>query len=225
MLPVAFVLLALAEVLAIAFVIGRVLPRPGRISLTVALGAITWGATWIAVAATGILARTDLRPPPFALVLLLTVGAAIGLWRSAAGRALGRAPVGTLIGLQAFRLPLELVMAAAADQGVMPVQMSLRGQNFDVVTGALAVVLWGWSRVRPLPTAAAWIFQVVGVVLLVNIVGIAVASTPMIAAFGTDPAVLNTFVMQPPYVVLPTVLVAAAITLHLCLATRLATRE
>ena len=112
-------------------------------------------------------------------------------------------------------------MAHAASQGVMPVQMSLHGRNFDVVTGLLALGMGAWSLVRPLSRAAAWVFQLVGVTLLVNILTIAVASTPMFHAFGTEPAALNTFVFHPPYVLLPTVLVAGAIALHVCLLRRL----
>jgi hypothetical protein len=53
---------------------------------------------------------------------------------------------------------------------------------------------------------------VIGTLLLVNIVSIAVASTPMFAAFGPDR--LNTWVADAPYVFLPTVLVPAAVFGH-----------
>jgi hypothetical protein len=56
----------------------------------------------------------------------------------------------------------------------------------------------------------AW--NVIGTLLLVNIVSIAVASTPMFAAFGPDR--LNTWVADAPYVFLPTVLVPAAVFGH-----------
>jgi hypothetical protein len=49
--------------------------------------------------------------------------------------------------------------------------------------------------------------------LLANIVTIAVASTPVFAAFGPDR--LNTFVFHPPFVWLPAVMVLAALTGHL----------
>ena len=52
-----------------------------------------------------------------------------------------------------------------------------------------------------------------GLVLLVNIVVVAILSTPPFAAFG--PARLNVFVTYPPFVWLPTVLVLAALAGHL----------
>jgi hypothetical protein len=50
-------------------------------------------------------------------------------------------------------------------------------------------------------------------VLLVNIIAVAAAATPLIAAFG--PGSLNTFVAHPPFVWLPAVLVLTAVTGHL----------
>jgi hypothetical protein len=54
-----------------------------------------------------------------------------------------------------------------------------------------------------------------GLLLLANIVGVAVLSTPMFARFGSTPDRLNTFVADPPYVLLPTVLVLTAWAGHL----------
>ena len=58
---------------------------------------------------------------------------------------------------------------------------------------------------------AAW--NLLGFALLVNIVTVAVLSTPIVRWFGDDR--LATFVTYPPFVWLPTVLVAAALTGHL----------
>jgi len=46
-------------------------------------------------------------------------------------------------------------------------------------------------------------------------VTIAVLSTPIFAAFGSTPDRLNTFVVDPPFVLLPAVLVLAAWAGHL----------
>ena len=226
MLPILFVSLAVLVVIAVSVVLAHEARRnkeqkPFLDALRFAGAAAAWGAVWVAVASTGVLARVDVRPPPFAGVLL-GIGVATGaVLRSAVGRRLTRAPVGVLIGLQAFRLPLELLMARAAELGLMPVQMSLHGRNFDVVTGVLATIIGLFALRFPVPRAVGWGFSVVGGLLLVNIVTIAVLSSPMIQAFGDDPSVVNTFVTRPPYVLLPTVLVTAALVLHLALFARL----
>ena len=48
-----------------------------------------------------------------------------------------------------------------------------------------------------------------------HILVVAVASTPMLHAFGTSPERLNTFVAAWPYVTLPTVMVVLALAGHL----------
>jgi hypothetical protein len=44
-------------------------------------------------------------------------------------------PLWALVGAQAFRLPLELAMDAMYARGVMPVELSYSGRNFDILTG------------------------------------------------------------------------------------------
>jgi hypothetical protein len=64
-------------------------------------------------------------------------------------------------------------------------------------------------------------WNALGIVTLAGIVGIAIASTPGVHAYGTDPAELNTFVAYVPFVWLPTVLVVGAIVGHIVVTRRL----
>lgn len=162
-----------------------------------------------ALAANGILREWARRPPPLMLAAAVPVVLALVVAASAVGRRIAAAAsFAAIIAIQAFRLPLELVMHRAATTGLMPVQMSYSGRNFDIVTGVLAIaVAWLAARSpRPGPVVLAW--NIVGTLLLLNIVIIAIASTPIFAAFG--PNGLNTWVADAPYVFLPTVLVPAA---------------
>ena len=128
-------------------------------------------------------------------------------------RLLDGLPLAWIIGVQAFRFPLELMMHRAYDEGVMPLQMSYSGWNFDVVTGLTALpVAWAVSRgIGGRGLVIAW--NALGTLLLVNIVMIAVVSTPIIGWFG--PTLLNTFVMFQPFVWLPAVMVTTAAVGHL----------
>ena len=95
----------------------------------------------------------------------------------------------------------------------MPAQMSYSGLNYDIVSGITAGVLGVTLALVGLPTwiVAAW--NLMGFALLVNIVTVAILSMPIIRWFGDDR--LATFVAYPPFVWLPAVLVAAALTGHL----------
>jgi hypothetical protein len=57
------------------------------------------------------------------------------------------------------------------------------------------------------------IWNAVGLGLLINIVIVAIVSTPMFALFG--PERLNVWVTYPPFIWLPAVMVLAALTGHL----------
>jgi hypothetical protein len=93
------------------------------------------------------------------------------------------------------------------------VQMSYSGRNFDIVTGVTALVLALVLARAAVPrwVIAAW--NVLGTVLLVNVLVIAIASMPMFHRFGADR--LNTWVAEPPFVWLPSVMVLTALAGHL----------
>jgi hypothetical protein len=190
-------------------------PRGPAVAAVAALMAVT-----AAAARSGQLARFDLTPPPVALLVLsvFTLAFAIGL--GPVGTRLAHAvPLATLVGLQAFRLPLELVMHRAATLGIMPAEMSYSGYNFDIVTGAGALLLAVAMRSgATVPRAAVWAWNLWGFWCLAVIAVVAVASSPMVRAFGDDPRHLNTWVLHFPYVWLPAVLVTLALAGHIVVA-------
>lgn len=167
--------------------------------LTVAVGAGLWMTFLAGAASSGALARFDLRPPPLMGAMLSVLVVAFGLGLSPLGRRLALGlPLWVLVGVQGFRLPLELIMHHAARQGIMPSVMSFSGYNFDIIAGSSAVLLGSILAVRrvPLVLIAAW--NLTGVLLLMAIGGIALAATPIFRAFGDDQ--LNIWVAHFPYV-------------------------
>lgn len=223
MLAAAFVVLAAAVVLWAAVRIPQASRACGdsrvearRLARRFTLAALLWAALSLVAAWSGVLGRFDRRPPPLLFLLVGVFAAGLALARSRVGDRLARGlPLAALVGLQSFRLPLEVVMHQAAEQGLMPRQMSYAGLNFDIVTGATAVGLAVWLRFGRPPRAVVVAWNALGLVLLATIVTIAVLSTPMFAAFGSTPDRLNTFVTRPPFVLLPAVLVTAAWAGHL----------
>jgi hypothetical protein len=185
-----------------------------RASAATAAAAMAWmAATWFA-ARSGIFRDWEQTPPPFAflVIAIFLLGGAIA-W-SPLGRRLAQfIPLWILVGVQAFRLPLELAMHDLSERGIMPGQMSYSGYNFDIVTGATAIIVAGlvWSGRGGRRLVTAW--NVIGLLLLANIVTVAILATPRFRYFGDN--ALNTFVMDPPYVWLPAVMVLAALAGHL----------
>ncbi len=176
--------------------------------------------TWLA-ASSGLLRRFDLVPPPFAGFLLAVAAVGIGVPCSRLGTLLVKGlPLWTLVIAQVFRFPLELVMHRAYAEGVMPVQMSYSGQNYDIVTGITAGALGVWLALARVPRVVVAAWNGLGLALLVNVVTVAILSTPLFRRFGEDR--LNTFVAYPPFVWLPAVLVTAALAGHILIWRKLA---
>jgi hypothetical protein len=181
-------------------------------TVAVAVGMALWLAAQAAAARSGWLSQFQRRPPPLVLWFgSMIVGTLILGWSPFGKRFADKLPFVGLIGFQAFRLPLELVMHRAAVAGIMPSVMSFTGYNFDIVTGITAIPLawYVWRRGPSRPLIALW--NVIGQILLLIIVMVAFAASPVFRAFGD--AQLNTWVTQFPYVWIA-VMVGAALFGH-----------
>jgi hypothetical protein len=173
---------------------------------------------WLAVpgvlAARGVLADFSRVPPPFLAMMLALFAATLALAFSPLGtRLVERAPVHALIGYQVFRVPLEFWLYAMHARGLVPEQMTWGGLNFDVFTGAGALVVasMAWRGQATRRHIAVW--NALGFALLVNVGWIAVTSLPTPLRVFTDAPPLElpaTF----PYVWLPAFLVQAALFGH-----------
>ena len=213
--------LALGVCALTLFGVQRVLREP-RTTLRLALGSGAFLAYSALLALSGLLTRTDLKPAPMLLLFLPLFGLSVGFAFSGLGKRLAHAtPLHWLVGLHAFRLPLELVMHVAAREHVMPEQMTFTGWNFDIVSGLSATALCLFLQHAPQARAWALAFNVLGSCLLLAVVAIALASLPMFHRFGAEPEKLNTWVAYFPYVWLPAGLVSAALIGHLLLWRRL----
>jgi hypothetical protein len=184
------------------------------VALKAACGCLLWMGATLGVADRGTLRAWDRTPPPFALLVVAIVVLAAWIAASQLGRRLAAGvPLWALVAVQAFRLPLEIAMHALVGRGIMPEQMSYGGRNFDILTGASAIVVAALVRAGAGGRWLVAVWNVMGLTLLINVVAVAVLSTPRIRLFGDDR--LNVFVTYPPFVWLPAVLVLAALAGHL----------
>src|SRR5262245_19531825 len=171
----AFLVLPLLVVVALWFLYRRVWTeeREGLSPLGFGAALFVWIWTTGGLGLSGVLRRFDLVPPPFAFLILGTIAAAVFTGLSRAGETLARAPLALLVGLNAFRFPLDLAMHQAAVEKVMPEQMSFTGYNFDIVTGVTAILLAPLVTTGVVPRAVVLIWNVMGPLLLANVVTIA----------------------------------------------------
>ncbi len=177
--------------------------------------------------ALGWFARLDLLPPPFVVMnfVILSIVLLVGLGKP--GRALADSQrVETLVALQIFRLPLELLMLRAGLLQTMPIEFSMLGYNLDVLTGlgALLITLY-CAQTRSLPLKVVWAWHLTGMACLAAIAVLAVLTSPNVHAFGTAPQHINSWVLYFPYSLLPSVLVSLAVLGHVLLTRKLLSHQ
>lgn len=184
---------------------------------------MAWMGLWKSLAVSGWLMRFDRVPPPMAMMIASVVVLAVIMGIAPLGRDMAMArPLAALIGLQAFRLPLEVIIHRAASIGIAPAELTYTGYNFDIATGAGAAVIAALLVAGvAVPRAVLWIWNAWGVYCLAAILVIAIAGSPIAHRFGTLPGHLNTWVLFEPYVWLPTVMVTIAIAGHIVVTRKL----
>ncbi len=184
-------------------------------------GLLGWQALMGGLALTGYFLRFD-QPWRVLPTVGLGVGAATWLacrpWHTDTGHWLAACPPWALAALHSFRLPLEWLLYSLFLHGVIGRQMTFSGYNFDIFIGLSAPIVAlllhrcgqaRWAR----QMAVAW--NLLGLLLLLNIVVIAVLSIPFsFQVFTTGPG--NRFIAGLPFVWLPCLLVPLALWSHLC---------
>jgi hypothetical protein len=149
-----------------------------------------------------------------AYVIICNLGAAVLAFSTLGQRMAMGLPLYALVGFQVFRLPLEFVLHRWYMEGVLPVQMTYEGHNYDVLTGFLALALAPLMFFGKLSRRAAWAFNLIGVGLLINVASIAVRSSPVpLRTYMNEPPVL--LALYAPYTWILPVCVAGALFGHL----------
>ena len=195
----------------------------GRILGASIFGPGAWMAlTWM-LASSGKLQNFDTTPPPIILLIGLGAVGTIVLAFSKFGATIANnTALWVLVGFNAFRFPLEMVMHKAFEDGVMPEQMSYSGNNSDILTGISAIVVALLIKQGIAGTKLARMWNLMGAALLLNVITVAIRSLPIIAHWGPDQ--VNTWVADAPFIWLPCVLVAFALFSHIVIARKLTSR-
>lgn len=193
--------------------------RSARATCVAALVLSLWIGAQAGLVASGRMTTLPLNGLPlfFAPIVLIWTGLAL----SAPGRRVAaNVPIAALVGFQGFRLPLELVLHAWFKQRTIPEAMTWSGSNWDIVSGVVALVA--------APFAArdkrfALVANVVGLVLLLNVMRVAVLSAPVPFGWHVEPPLQLAFHL--PYALIGPVCVGGALFGHLVLTRALLAAE
>lgn len=166
--------------------------------------------------ASGMMARFEDFPFNFAPVVVIPVVSILLLvfFSKGLSEILQQIPTHQIVLLQNFRVFVEVLLWLLFVVNMLPEQMTFEGRNFDILAGLTApIVSWLLYKNKLSRTGAVvWNFICLG--LLINIVTIAVLSTPSPwRVFFEEPS--NTVVTLFPISFLPGFLVPLALALHL----------
>jgi pimeloyl-ACP methyl ester carboxylesterase len=120
-----------------------------------------------------------------------------------------------LIYAQSFRILVEIGIWILVRNGSLPVQLSFEGRNFDMLIGLLAFPIGYYCFAKKSwPPAVAFLYNIAGLVSLLNVVTISALSMPnplQITHNLPDSSLLTKF----PLIYIPGLLVPLAYTLHI----------
>lgn len=193
--------------------------RTYRSRTTTLVSALLLGA-WLGaqslLVASGAMTNLPLGGLPFFFGPILVVWTGLAL--SPVGKRMAKAiPIAALVGFQAFRLPLELVLHDWFVQGTIPETMTWSGSNWDVVSGVVALVAAPFAARHKF---AAVLANLIGFALLLNVMRVAVLSAPVPFGWHVDPPLQLAFHL--PYALIGPVCVGGALFGHLVLSRALA---
>jgi hypothetical protein len=190
-----------------------------RSAITVLAAMAAWFTYVGLLAYSGVVKNTTMHPPgivfliaPVLLFLLFFVG--FVAWSAAGARVALAFPLWILLGVESFRIGVELFLHQLWIGGLVPKMLTFDGANVDIYIGASApLIAWLSTRGRwGLRLALVW--NLLGLLALTNVVIRAVLTSP--GALNLIHAeVPNRLLSTFPYLLIPGFFVPLAVVLHL----------
>ena len=147
------------------------------------------------------------------VILIPLITAIIITFSKSFNEILKHIPSSHLIRLQSFRVFVELLLWILFIANIAPVQMTFEGRNFDIISGLSAPIIAWLASQNKISKKWLIVWNVICLGLLINIVTVAILSTPSpLRVFMNEPS--NTIVTIFPFSWLPGFLVPLAYILH-----------
>lgn len=227
-ITIGFTLLPLVVLATFSFVLVK---RSRSLSWVVVVMA-GWTVFTAAMAYSGLLAEFTSFPAWIPILVLAQLAFVFWLgWYSHWSDLLAEIPQYILVGLQCFRIPVELLLATLAARKLLAIEMTYNGRNFDVLEGITAVALAIWLKRRGENSLRhiVLVWNLIGLSLVTVVLAHGLLSVPYPSQFLH--LSMPTFIIAYfPVVWLLTLLVPMAYLLHLvsmrrCLAKAVASSE
>lgn len=224
-MPISLLVFGIATALLTFLLFARLFQSSPHKKLAMLL-AFGWLAIQAAISVTDFYHNFDTFPPKLVLTgIAPALLAVVVLSASGLGKRLTSVwSVENVLLLNAVRIAVEYGLWLLYRAGWVPVEMTFEGRNLDVASGILALGLaFMWMQGRK-KKAALWVFNIAGILLLLNIVGVAFLSAPTeMQTFGMNQP--NMAIFYLPFVWLPTFIVPVVLWSHIVLTRKLLSKD
>ena len=206
-----FIAFVATVVVVLAVTISRL--RGSGLQTPALLGLLTWVGYATAMGYWGARRLGSGTPPLPVFFIVPAVALVVFMARSSfGGRLAGGLPAAVFIGLESFRIVVELFLHQLWLEGLVPKMLTFEGANFDIVIGASApIIAWLVSTRISRRVAIGW--NVVGILMLLNVIVRSVLTTPGPTHLITSD-LANRAITQFPYTFIPAFLAPLALLLH-----------
>jgi hypothetical protein len=188
--------------------------RKNRILRGTTLALIGWAVLTGILSLSGFFSDFSSFPPNIMIVLIVPLTTIIWMVSTKTTKEiLLHTPAETIIGLQSFRVFVEILLWMLFITNLAPIQMTFEGRNLDILSGITAPLIAFLVYRKKLSRTLTIVWNIACLGLLANIVITAILSMPTpFRVFMNDPS--NTIVTEFPIIWLPALLVPLAYGLH-----------
>lgn len=160
---------------------------------------------------------TDFSLPPRVPLLVITpiMGLMIfSLFKKTTSDLVAITSVSWLIYIQGFRIIVELIIWGAYSEGVVPLQTTFEGYNFDIIIGLTAVPLAYYARKEKISRLTLMIWNIVGLLILGNTIRFFLFSVYFPEFLGQESAMVTEDFVTLPYLLIAGMFMPLAVYIH-----------
>lgn len=211
-MSILFLIFVVAVILLLAAGIVRYLSPSHR--LPALLGLTAWIAYGGTLGYLGVIANTSTLPPGMFYLLVPIILFIIFMARSRIGESVALSfPLWLLMGLESFRLVVEIFLHQLWLDGDIPKMLTYQGANFDILIGISAPIVAWLLASRRISNQMALAWNVIGIAMLANVAlrGVLTTAGPL-HIIATE--VPNVAIVTFPFTYIPGLMVPLALVLH-----------
>ena len=176
---------------------------------------LTWIIYIIVVSTTGMIDDFSL-PPKLPIFIIIPAFLFIGILitRNDTNLVLKNLPVYLLIGFQGFRIIVELIIWLAYKDGIIPVETTFEGGNYDILIGITSIPMAFYTYKERLSRGLLIFWNIAGLFILANTVKLFLFSAFFPQFIGLENNTVDFSFLHPPLIFIAGLYMPIAVLFH-----------